>query len=147
VNAAGQVIGINSAIASLGSSGLGSQSGNIGVGFAIPIDQARTIAGELIDTGHASHPLLGVTLADTTSANGNGRALVRSVTADGPAAKAGIKGGDVITAVGGLPTAGADAVIAAIRSYQPGDRVKVTYVRGGNTKTVTVTLTDATSSN
>jgi putative serine protease PepD len=147
VNAAGQVIGINSAIASLGSSGLGSQSGNIGVGFAIPIDQARTIAGELIDTGHASHPLLGVTLADATSANGNGRALVRSVTADGPAAKAGIKGGDVITAVGGLSTAGADAVIAAVRSYQPGDRVKVTYVRGGSTKTVTVTLTDATSSN
>jgi putative serine protease PepD len=147
VDTAGQVIGINSAIASLGSSSFGSsQSGSIGVGFAIPIDQARTIATELIDTGHATHPLLGVTLTDATSADGSDRALVRAVSANGPAAKAGIKGGDVITAVDGHPTAGADAVIAAVRSYQPGDRVNVTYIRSGNTKTVAVTLTDQTSS-
>ena len=146
VNSAGQVIGINSAIASLGSSGLGSQSGNIGVGFAIPINQARNIATQLIDTGHATHPLLGVTLADSTSADGNDRALVRSVSANGPAAKAGIKGGDVITSVNGQATSSADAVIAAIRSFSPGDRVKVTYVRGGDTKTVTVTLTETSSS-
>jgi putative serine protease PepD len=145
VDAAGQVIGINSAIASLGSSGFGSQSGNIGVGFAIPIDQAKTIASELIQTGHATHPLLGVQLADATSANGADRALVRSVTANGPAAKAGIKGGDVITAIDGRPTAGADAVIAAIRTFQPGDVVKVTYSRGGQSHTTTVTLTSATS--
>ena len=67
VDAAGDVIGINSAIASLGAEQLdGSQSGNIGVGFAIPINQAKTIANELITTGHASHPLLGVSLEDET---------------------------------------------------------------------------------
>jgi putative serine protease PepD len=146
VNVAGQVIGINSAIASLGSNGLGSQSGNIGVGFAIPIDQARNIAAQLIATGHATHPLLGVQLADATSANGTDRALVRSVTANGPAAKAGIKGGDVITAIAGHATAGADAVIAAVRTFQPGDRVAVTYVRNGHATTVHVTLANAATS-
>jgi putative serine protease PepD len=146
VDAAGQVIGINSAIASVGSSGFGSQSGNIGVGFAIPIDQAKKIATELIEDGHATHPLLGVQLADATSPNGTARALVRSVTDNGPADKAGIKGGDVITAIDGRPTAGADAVIAAIRSFQPGDVVKVTYTRAGQSHTTTVTLTSASSS-
>jgi putative serine protease PepD len=146
VNSAGQVIGINSAIASLGSDALGSQSGNIGVGFAIPIDQAKTIASELIETGHATHPLLGVELADATSSSGTDRALVRSVTANGPAARAGIKGGDVITAVDGRATAGADAVIAAVRSFQPGDHVSVTYTRNGQSHTVSVTLANAASS-
>jgi putative serine protease PepD len=147
VDAVGQVIGINSAIASLGDeSDTSSQSGSIGVGFAIPIDQARTIATELIDTGHATHPLLGVTLTDATSADGTDRALVRSVTAGGPAAKAGIKGGDVITAINGQAVAGADAVIAAIRTFQPGDHVTVTFVRSGSTKTSSVTLSDESSS-
>jgi putative serine protease PepD len=145
VDAAGQVIGINSAIASLGSSVLGSQSGNIGVGFAIPIDQARAIAAELIATGHATHPLLGVTLADATTANGADQALVQSVAANSPAAKAGIKGGDVITAIDGQPTAGADAVIAAIRAHQPGERVTVTFRHGGTSRTVSVVLADASS--
>jgi putative serine protease PepD len=146
VDAAGQVVGINSAIASLGSSGFGAQSGNIGVGFAIPINQAKNIASELIDTGHATHPLMGVELADATASNGTGRALVRSVTANGPAAKAGIKGGDVITAIDGRPTAGVDAVIAAIRTFQPGDDIKVTYTRSGQSHTTTVTLDNASSS-
>jgi putative serine protease PepD len=146
VDSAGQVIGINSAIASLGSTDLSGQSGNIGVGFAIPIDQARVIASQLIETGHATHPLLGVTLTDATSASGADQALVRSVTAGGPAAKAGIKGGDVITSIDGHPTAGADAVIADVRSFQPGDQITVTYVRSGSTRTATVTLSDSTTS-
>jgi putative serine protease PepD len=142
VDNAGQVIGINSAIASLGSNALGSsQSGNIGVGFAIPINQAKAIANELIKTGQASHPLLGVSLADQTASNGVDRAVVHSVTSDGPAAKAGIKEGDVITAIDGAQTEGADAVIAAIRSHQPGQRVTVTYERGGSSHTATATLT------
>jgi putative serine protease PepD len=146
VDSAGQVIGINSAIASLGSSDVTSQSGSIGVGFAIPINQAKVIATELIESGHATHPLLGVTLADATSADGADQAIVRSVTAGGPADKAGIKEGDVITAIDGHPTAGADAVIAYVRSFQPGDDVTVTYVRGGSSKTATVTLSDSTTS-
>ncbi|HWB67659.1 MAG TPA: trypsin-like peptidase domain-containing protein [Mycobacteriales bacterium] len=147
VNMAGQVIGINSAIATLGSSDLGGQSGNIGVGFAIPINQARTIAGELINTGHAEHPLLGVTLTDATNSDGSTRAVVHSVTSGGPADKAGIKAGDVITAVDGQATEGADAVIADVRSHQPGERVTVTVERGGSTKHFTVTLTQQSSQN
>ncbi|HET6816523.1 MAG TPA: trypsin-like peptidase domain-containing protein [Mycobacteriales bacterium] len=141
LNAAGQVIGINSAIASTGS--VGGQAGNIGVGFAIPIDQARIIAGELIKNGKASHPLMGVVLADATDSAGNALARVQSTTAGGPAAKAGIKVGDVIVAVAGQRTAGADAVIAAIRLHQPGQRVSVTVERQGSQHTVTVTLADA----
>jgi putative serine protease PepD len=147
VSMAGQVIGINSAIATLGSSDLGGQSGNIGVGFAIPINQARTIAGELINTGHAEHPLLGVTLTDATNSDGSTRAVVHSVTSGGPADKAGIKAGDVITAVDGQATEGADAVIADVRSHQPGERVTVTVERGGSTKHFTVTLTQQSSQN
>ena len=144
VNSVGAVIGINSAIASTGSS-LGGQAGNIGVGFAIPIDQAKVIAQELIATGHASHPLMGVSLADATDSNGNDLARVQNVTSGGPAQQAGIKVGDVIVAVGGQPTAGADAVIAQIRTHQPGDKVAVTVERSGVRKTVTVTLIDAAS--
>jgi putative serine protease PepD len=141
VDSSGEVIGINSAIASLGSSALGSsQSGNIGVGFAIPINQAKTISNELIKTGQASHPLLGVSLQDQTGSNGVDRAIVHSVTSGGPAEKAGIKEGDVITAIDGAQTEGADAVIAAIRSHQPGQRVTVTFQRGGGSHTVTATL-------
>jgi putative serine protease PepD len=146
VDAAGEVVGINSAIASLGGQSLeGTQSGSIGVGFAIPINQAKTIATELISTGHATHPLLGVSLEDQTSA-GVDKAVVHTVTSGGPAAKAGIKDGDVITAIDGSSTEGADAVIAAIRSHQPGQQVVVTIQRGGSTKTVTATLTAQSSS-
>ena len=145
VSSTGAVIGINSAIASTGGS-LGGQAGNIGVGFAIPIDQAKVIATELIDTGHASHPLMGVSLADATDSNGNDLARVQAVSTGGPAANAGIKVGDVIVAVGGQKTAGADAVIAAIRTHQPGDQVAVTIDRNGVSKTVTVKLIDAANS-
>jgi len=140
VNAAGQVVGINSAIASTGS------SGNIGVGFAIPIDQARVVASQLIATGRASHPLLGVSLADATDANGNGLARVQALAAGGPAAKAGIKVGDVVVAVGDQKTAGAEAVIAAVRTHQPGDRVRVTVLRDGVRRTFTVSLSNAADS-
>jgi putative serine protease PepD len=142
VSSTGSVIGINSAIASTGSA-FGGQAGNIGVGFAIPIDQAKVIAKQLIETGHASHPLMGVSLADATDSSGNDLARVQAVTGGGPAAQAGIKVGDIIVAVGGQKTAGADAVIAAIRTHQPGDRVAVTVQRGGVRKNVTVTLIDA----
>jgi len=143
VNAAGQVIGINSAIASTGS--VGGQSGNIGVGFAIPIDQAKVIASELITKGRASHPLMGVVLADATDSSGNDLARVQSVTSGGPASKAGVHVGDVVVAVDGAPTAGADAVIAAIRTHQPGETVSVTITRNGSRQTLKLTLADAAS--
>jgi putative serine protease PepD len=142
VNASGAVIGINSAIASTGNS-IGGQAGNIGVGFAIPIDQAQVIAQELISTGHASHPLLGVSLADATGSSGVALARVQAVTAGGPADRAGIQVGDIIVSIGGQQTQGADAVIAAIRSHQPGDSVKVVVTRNGVRHTFQVTLVDA----
>src|SRR4051794_13281986 len=139
VNAAGQVVGINSAIASNGT------DGNIGVGFAIPIDQAKVIAAQLIATGKASHPLLGVGLADATDANGSAMARVQSLSADGAAAKAGLQVGDLIVAVGDQKTAGSQAVIAAVRTHQPGERVSVTVLRNGVRKTFTVTLANASN--
>jgi putative serine protease PepD len=139
VNAAGQVVGINSAIASNGT------DGNIGVGFAIPIDQAKVIAAQLIATGKASHPLLGVALADASDANGAPMARVQSLSSTGAAAKAGIQVGDVITAVGDQKTAGSEAVIAAVRTHQPGEHVSVTVLRNGARKTFTVTLANASN--
>ena len=145
VDGSGNVIGINSAIASTGSS-FGGQAGNIGVGFAIPIDQAKPIAQELIATGKATHPLLGVSLGDATDGNGNPIARVQAVSQGGPAAKAGIKAGDIIVAVDGQQTNGASAAIAAIRSHKPGDKVTVTVLRGGQRLTFTATLADASQS-
>ncbi len=143
----GSVIGINSAIASLSDSSSSSQSGSIGVGFSIPIDQAHRIAQEIINTGKAQHAVLGASVRDnaTSATQMPTGALVASVTADGGAAKAGLKEGDVITKVGDLPVDSADALIAAIRSQTPGGTVKITYVRGSDTASADVTL-GATSS-
>jgi putative serine protease PepD len=149
VNLDGQVVGINSAIASLGSSS-GSQSGSIGVGFSIPIDEARTIAKQLIDSGSAVHAQLGVSVRDS-SASGSSvfsdGAAVAAVTSGGAAQKAGLPTGAVITKVGSRTVDSADALIAAIRSHGPGDKVTLTYVQGGSAKTLSVTLgSDAATS-
>ena len=146
VDLAGQVIGVNSAIASLGSSASGSgQSGNIGVGFAIPVDQAKVIAGQLIATGHASHAVLGVSVTNVTAADGSAQAQLRQVTAGGPAAKAGLAAGDVVTAAGATAITSTESLIATVRTRQPGDKIALTYRRGGAVHTVTVTLVDASS--
>ena len=143
VNMSGQVIGINSAIATLGATG--GQSGNIGVGFAIPINQAKSIADQLIASGHATHPMLGVSIADAATASGTTQVVVRQVQAGSPAAKAGLQAGDVITALDGKNVTDADALVAAVRSHSPGDSVQVTYLRGGSRHTVSVQLTEAGS--
>ncbi len=156
VDMSGAVIGINSAIASLSSGSSSSQSGSIGVGFAIPIDQAHRIAQEIINTGHATHAVLGASVADApdgTSANATAAAQaglsvgakIAEVTAGGGAAKAGLATDDVITKVGGTPVGSADALIATIRSAEPGSQVVVTFLRGSETKTATVTLGSAVS--
>lgn len=134
VDMAGQVVGINSAIATLGSSATPfgtAQSGNIGVGFAIPIDQARTIAGELIATGHAQNPILGITIRDVATADGATQVVVVGVLAGGPAAAAGVHTGDVIVALDGTPVVDADALIAMVRSHTPGQLVSLTLLRAG----------------
>ncbi|HEY5033287.1 MAG TPA: trypsin-like peptidase domain-containing protein [Actinomycetes bacterium] len=137
----GHVVGINSAIASLGSSAGSSQSGSIGLGFAIPIDQAKRIADELISSGKATHPQLGVQVADGT----NGGALLQGVTAGGAADKAGLQVGDVITAVNGRPVDSADSLVADIRSSAPGATVSITFTRSGASQTVSVVLGQASS--
>jgi putative serine protease PepD len=145
VNGAGEVIGINTAIASVasGSPNQGGQSGNIGVGFAIPSRTANRIAQEIIKTGKASHAVLGVsaqTAQDSTNPSvGTGAGIVK-VVAGGAAEKAGLQAGDVVTAVGHRPVTSSTELTAAVRSQAPGDTVTITYRRGSDSKTVAVTL-------
>ncbi len=135
----GHVIGINSAIASLGQSADGSQSGSIGVGFAIPVDEVRSVAGQLINGQTPKHALLGVSINDDP----NGGALVTAVSSGSAAAKGGLQVGDVITQVGQTPTADGSSLSAAIRAHKPGDKVTVHYSRNGVAHTTTVTLGSA----
>jgi putative serine protease PepD len=137
VDMQGRVIGINSAIASLG---LGSgQAGSIGLGFAIPIDQARRIANELVHTGKATQALLGVTVP--AGQPDDNAAVVRDVTAGGAAAAAGIQPGEMITKVNERLIDSGDALVAAIRSQPPGSQVTLTVKNSaGVTRQVQVTL-------
>jgi putative serine protease PepD len=141
VDGAGQVVGVNSAIASLGGG-----SGNIGVGFSIPIDQAKNIADQLITSGKASHPILGVQIADVTTSSGASQVLVRTVASGGPAAKAGIQAGDVIVEIDGTKITDTDSLIATVRAHKPDEKVAVVLERSGKRQTVNVQLADATTS-
>ena len=136
IDADGTVVGVNTAIASL-AQGTSGQGGNIGVGFAIPIDTARDIADQLVEDGSVTHAYLGVGIADADNRSG---ALVGTVEDGQPAAEAGIEEGDVIVRVGDRAVAGSADLTAAIRSHSPGDTVEVTYVRDGDERTVEVTL-------
>ncbi|HEY4572113.1 MAG TPA: trypsin-like peptidase domain-containing protein [Kribbella sp.] len=140
IDLAGQVVGINSAIKTAGGSGQ-SEGGNIGLGFAIPIDQAKPIIDELVAKGKATHARLGVTVGDAQSSDGlsNG-ARLGEVTSGGAADKAGLQSGDVVTAVDGKAIASGDALVAAVRSHRPGDQVKVDFTRNGKAQSVTATL-------
>ncbi len=137
----GDLIGVNSAIASLGGgqgSQGGGQAGSIGLGFAIPVDQAKRIADELVSTGTVQHASLGVQLSGSDANNG---AAVAGVVAGGPAAAAGLPNGAVITKVDNRVIDGPDALIAAVRSKAPGDNVTLTYEDpSGASRTVDVTL-------
>ncbi|MES9609832.1 trypsin-like peptidase domain-containing protein [Actinomadura sp. NPDC048032] len=147
VDAKGRVIGINTAIATLGGQSLGGeqQSGSIGLGFAIPINQGKRIAEEIIRTGVVKQAKLGV-LPDPRYQEGGARIMQQPVngqdpvTKGGPADKAGLKPGDVITKVDDKPIEDATDLIAQIRSRAPGDRVTLTYQRGGKEATAQVTL-------
>jgi putative serine protease PepD len=133
VNGTGQVVGVNTAIATSGGG-----NGNIGVGFAIPVDTAKQVADQLIKSGKATHAFLGVTLSDA-SGDQQG-ALIATVQRGTPAGSAHLQEGDIVTAIDGKTVDGADSLSAAIRGHQPGDRIALTYVRGGQKHTVTVSL-------
>ncbi|TFV73344.1 PDZ domain-containing protein [Blastococcus sp. CT_GayMR19] len=145
VDGAGEVIGINTAIATVasGAPGSQSQSGNIGVGFAIPGNAAQRIAQEIIETGSATRALLGVrarTDADDQNSEVGAGARVETVEPGSPAAEAGLEPGDVVTAVGERPVTTSTELTAAVRSQAPGEEVTLTVRRDGESRTVEVTL-------
>ncbi|MBV9821390.1 MAG: trypsin-like peptidase domain-containing protein [Actinobacteria bacterium] len=138
VDAAGAVVGINTAIASLGQSS-GGQSGNIGVGFAIPVNTARAVAEELIRTGKVRHADLGASSRSVTDGSRDGAYLVQ-VVPNGPAAKAGLKEGDVVVRYGDTLIDSGDALTVAVAESKPGDTVVLRYVRDGVTGQAKATL-------
>ncbi|MEV6808807.1 trypsin-like peptidase domain-containing protein [Streptomyces sp. NPDC051132] len=147
LDSSGRVVGVNSAIRSAGDGqgGDGGQAGSIGLGFALPVNQARRIAGELIADGRATHPVLGVTLdlgytgdgARIDDANARGGS---AVTRGGPAARAGLRPGDVVTAVGGGRVHTGEELIGRIRAHRSGDRLRLTVERGGDEREVSLVL-------
>jgi putative serine protease PepD len=144
VNMAGEVIGINSSIRTAGSSdpfGGSSAGGSIGLGFAIPIDKVWPVVQQLRKGITPTHARLGVTVTNAQSNNGllTG-AGIRSVNAGSAAQKAGLKRGDVITAVNGEPISGSESLVATIRGHRPGDTVTLTVVSDGSRHQVKVTL-------
>ena len=140
IDTTGAVIGVNSAIATLSGS-LNSQAGSIGLGFAIPINQARKTANQLITTGKASYPVMGISIdmnfagpgAKVTTADG-------AIVPGGPAQRAGIKPGDLIIEFGGKAINNPDELIVAIRARNIGERVEVKFKRGSSTRSTIVTL-------
>ena len=137
VDGSGAVIGINSAIATFNSTG--QESGSIGVGFAIPVNEARDIAQQLIRTGKVVHATLGVSTKSVTDGSRDG-ALVNAVNPGGAAAQAGIQEGDVITKVGSVLVTSSDQLVVLVRAHRAGDVVTITYVRDGRTRTSRATL-------
>ena len=144
LNMDGQVIGVNSAIATTSAMGAGT-SGNIGVGFAIPSDQVSKTVEQLIRTGRAEHPIIGVILDRQYQGEGvkilaEGEADQPSITPDGPADQAGLQPGDVILEFEGRPITDPDELVVAIRAKNVGDEVDLTVQRGSATLDVTMTL-------
>ncbi|MFF7210082.1 S1C family serine protease [Streptomyces sp. NPDC008238] len=152
VDAKGLVIGINSAIRSADSGtdpfGNSSQGGSIGLGFAIPVNQAKRVAEQLINDGKATHPVIGVSInlqysGDGAQVSPDGQGEGDSVTPNGPGAKAGIEPGDVITAIDGKRVHNGEELIVRIRAHRPGDTLQMTVKRGGKERAVELTLGSA----
>ena len=146
--------GVNVAIASAGQDP--SEAGNIGVGFAIPVDYAQRVAQDLIDHGKATHAMLGVSVTpEPAEVQGGGEnaqtvfsdgARVQQVVEGSAAAAAGLKEGDVITAVGDRAVIDSESLTAVVREHRVGDSVDVTYLRDGAEQKTEVTFTEDTQS-
>jgi putative serine protease PepD len=133
---AGRVIGVNAVIKSLVANG--QEAGNIGIAFAIPINQAMRVASDLIDTGHARRTVVGAEV-DTYDGPGGG-ARITSVEEAGPAAAGGLRTGDVVLRINNHPIEEPHDLIALVRKYQPGKTVTIMYRRGGTTQSAAVVL-------
>ncbi|MCS0635121.1 trypsin-like peptidase domain-containing protein [Streptomyces sp. LP05-1] len=146
IDSRGAVIGINSAIQSAGSGGLGqAQAGSIGLGFAIPVNQAKSVAEQLIATGQPVYSVIGATVNMVDEGQGaaiadEGTGGTPAVTPGGPAAKAGLRPGDVITKFGDRTIDSGPTLISEIWTHRPGDKVSLTFKRAGKESTVQVTL-------
>ncbi|MER7052427.1 trypsin-like peptidase domain-containing protein, partial [Streptomyces sp. NPDC000351] len=147
LDARGRAIGINSAIRSAGggTESDGGQAGSIGLGFAIPINQGKRVAEELINTGKATHPVIGITLdmnyaGDGARVGAKGSDGGPAVSSGGPGAEAGIEPGDVITAVDGQRVHSGEELIVKIRAHRPGDRLELTLERDGKETKVSLVL-------
>jgi putative serine protease PepD len=141
VNLQGEVVGVNSAIASLGSQVASDQGGNIGVGFAIPIEQVRVTTAQILRTGKAQYPVIGANVRATASRDG---ATVESISPGAPASDAKLEVGDVILKIDGKPVTGSIDLVVAIRSHVPGEKVTLTVKRGGKISQVEVGLDSKT---
>jgi len=137
LDADARVIGVNSAIATLATGG--GQAGSIGLGFAIPINQAKRVAEQLIATGKATRTVIGASVKDAATGSVTGVPL-GAITSGGPAARAGLKEGDIITEFAGKHVDDPVALIAQIRAQEPGSSVKITYYRDGRKQSTSVTL-------
>ncbi|MET9272005.1 trypsin-like peptidase domain-containing protein [Kribbella sp. NPDC003557] len=148
VDCSGQLVGVNAAIATVpNAAGVGG-GGSVGLGFAIPIDLAKPIAEQLINTGKPGHPTTGLQVqeipASVTQALGTSAGLfVVSVDAGGPAAKAGLKAGDIITEIDGDPAVSSEQIVVATLTRQAGDTLEIKYTRSGTPGTATLTLAAA----
>jgi putative serine protease PepD len=146
VNMDGEVIGINTAIRS--TTNLTGEAGSIGLGFAIPVDEAEPIAQQLVEGETPTHARMGVTVGTPRNDEGlPGGAVVRSVENDTAADDAGLQRGDIITRVDDTIISSSDTLVAIVRTYRPGDEVQVTYVRDGAQHTVSMTLGSDAGSN
>ena len=135
----GSVVGINSSIRTAGSSN-GSDSGSIGLGFAIPMDEILPIVDQIVAGETPTHARLGINVSDSQESDEAVGALVRNVGQGSAAAKAGLKEGDLITKVDDEPIDSADDLVATIRSYRPGDKVTITHLRGSKPSTTSLVL-------
>lgn len=140
VDVSGTLIGINSAIASLSQ-----QSGNIGIGFAIPVREAQSVAKQLIETGKVAHPFLGVQLRNAVASEGSTKrraAGIAVVEPGTPAASAGLESGDAVIAIDGVPVDSSLSLTAQVRAREVGQETTLSIVRGGQRKDIKVTLAE-----
>ena len=140
VDSSGALVGITSSIASLASNGSSSgQSGNIGIGFAIPSAQVKSVVEQLIANGTVKHPQLGIRASNGTSGTQLG-AQVEDIAQGSAAAQAGLQKGDLITAIDGTPVVGSESLVAQVRSHEVGKEVTLSVIRGSETLELKVTL-------